>query len=233
VIVFGMRTRGLAGGLALALAVALPGAAPAAAEDDTWYAETLSSSPRGIHATQYWAKGRERMRAETVIAGHRLVSIVNGDLYYAVDATDGKVVAITRSARARKEDARRPRLIGIEGFVIRERGGEVVKSERLAGRACDVWRLTDQRGRREVWVQSDSGDALLPLRVEVYNRQAGVDVRTDYIQWARGLELAERLFLPDPRFSVETMDYAEYVRRSGEGELLVPVLHANLLHGEK
>jgi len=229
---FRMRSAGAVRWIVLGLALGLLGR-PAGADEATWYAETLSSSPRGIHATQYWAKGKDRLRAETVIAGHRLVSIVNGDVYYAVDVTEGKAIAVKRSKWALAEDAKRPRLVGTEGFVIRERGGEVVKSERLAGRPCDVWRLTDQRGRREVWVQQGGDGEMLPLRVEVYNRQAAAEIRTDYVQWASGLELADRIFLPDPRFPVDAMDYDEYVRRSTEGELLMPVLHSNLLHGDK
>ncbi len=206
---------------------------PAHAEEETWHAETLSSSPRGVHVTQYWAKKNDRLRAETVIAGHRLVTIINGDTYYAIDANEGIAIAVKRNARARKNDKKFPRLVGTEGFVIRERGGEKVKTERLAGQKCDVWRLTDQRGRRAVWVQQSGKEEMLPLRVEVYNRQAATEIRTDYTQWASGLELPDRLFEPDPRFDVKELSYEEYVKQAGEGARFPPVLHANLLHGER
>lgn len=212
---------------------AAPKAAAAAKAPATWHAETLSSGPQGVHVTQYWSKGSDRLRAETVIAGHRLVTLVNGPLYYAVDFTAGQAVAIKRSKRALAEDRTRSRLLGLEGFVIKARGGEKVATENLAGRKCDVWRLTDDRGRRAVWVQQEPAKEMLPLRVEIYNRQAGAEIRTDYIQWATGLELPDRLFLPDPGFTLTTLEYEEYVKRSSEGEALVPVLHANLLHGEK
>jgi hypothetical protein len=232
------RRRALAHALALVatlvLTAALGLAAPAAAEDETWHAETLTTSPRGLHVTQYWAKGRSRMRAETVVAGHRLVTIVNGKRYYAIDATDGRVVVIERSKRALADDEERPRMVGVEGFLIQERGGEKVKSERLAGRMCDVYKHTDSSGRQQVWVQQDDDGAQLPMRVEVYSRQAAATIRTDYVQWASGLELPERLFEPDPRFPVQELDYDEYVERSSKGDLPpVPVLHSNLLHGDK
>lgn len=173
------------------------------------------------------------MRAETVIAGHRLITIVNGKRYYAIDATDGKVVDIERGPRALADDQKHPRMIGLEGIVIRERGGEKVKSEDLAGRPCDVYSHTDSSGRQQVWIQKDGSKDQLPMRVEVYSRQAAATIRTDYLQWATGLPLPDRLFQPDPRFPVETLGYDEYVARSAKGDLpSVPVLHANLLHGE-
>lgn len=216
------------------LLFAVLAAFPAAADDETYHAETLSSSPRGIHVTQYWSKGRDRMRAETVVAGHRLVTIVNGGLYYAVDVTVGKAIAVERSARARDGDKRMPRLIGVEGMVLRDRGGEKTKTERLAGQLCDVWKLTDDRGRREVWVQQDEEGEMLPLRVLVYNRKAAAEIRTDYTQWASGIDLPDRLFLPDPRFALEQMSYDDYLARANKGDRsMPPVLHANLLHGER
>jgi hypothetical protein len=226
-----MRARRLRAWLAaLALCGVGAGAAP---EPRTWHAETLSSGPQGVTVTQYWSKGVDKMRAETVIGGHRLVTLVNGELYYAMDVTAGTAVAIKRSKRALAEDRQRSRPLGLEGFVIKARGGEKVASETLSGRLCDVWRLTDERGRREVWVQHEPAKEMLPLRVQIYNRQAGAEIRTDYLQWASGLELAERLFLPDPALTLQRLEYDEYVKRSGAGEALVPVLHAHLLHGDK
>jgi len=221
-------------GLGLALAVALAATAAPAAEEETWHAETLTTSPRGLNVTEYWSKGRNRMRAETVVAGHRLVTIVNGKRYYAIDATTGTVVSIERAARAVADDKKRSRMIGLEGIVIRERGAEKVKSETLAGRKCDVYSNTDASGRQQVWVQQDGSGEQLPLRVEVYNRQAAATIRTDYVQWVSGVPLPDRVFEPDPRFTVETLTYDQYVARSSTADPPpVPVLHANLLHGEK
>ena len=224
--------------LAAVVLTTFAGSGAARAEEPaTWHAEALTSSPRGVQVTQYWSKGSDRLRAETVVAGHRLVSVVNGDLYYAIDVTSGLAIAVKRSPRAIEEGKKRSRLVGLEAFVIRERGGEKVKSEPLAGQMCDVYRLTDSRGRRAVWVQQERGGKtgeMLPLRVEVYNRQAGAEIRTDYVQWASGIELPDRLFLPDPRFSLEEFDYEEYVDRThSKDPPRVPVLHSNLLHGEK
>ncbi|HKJ24039.1 MAG TPA: hypothetical protein VKB65_04400 [Myxococcota bacterium] len=221
-------------GLVLAVALVATAGVAAAAEEETWHAETLTTSPRGLNVTQYWSKGHSLMRAETVVAGHRLVTIVNGKRYYSIDATEGQVVSIERSARALAEDKKRKRMIGLEGFVIRERGGEKVKSEVLAGRECDVYSNTDASGRQQVWIQQDGSGDQLPMRVEVYSRQAAATIRTDYVQWAQGLPLPDRFFEPDPRFSVESLTYDEYVARSSSSNPpAVPVLHANLLHGEK
>ena len=219
---------GLAWALGLSLVASLAGA-----EDATWHAETLTSSPRGVQVTEYWSKGHDRLRAETVIAGHRFVTIVHGGLYYSVDATEGKGIVVKRDARALEDGRRWNRLVGLEGFVIQEKGGEKVKSEPLAGRLCDVYKQTDSRGRRQVWVQHEDAEQMIPLRVEFYNRQAGALIRTDYVQWASGLELPERLFAPDPRFPIEELSYEAYIQRAANGPPVVPVLHTNLLHGEK
>jgi len=219
--------------LALALGLALGAGVAAAEEPETWHAETLTSSPRGLQVTQYWSRGSDRLRAETVVAGHRLVTIVNGERYYSINVTQGTGVAIERNPRAIRDGKRRPRLVGVEGFLIRERGGEKVRSEAVAGRMCDVYKHTDASGRREVWVQQDASGELLPLRVEFYNRQAGAMIRTDYVQWASGLELPDRLFQPDPRFPIQEFGYEEYLKSSSESLPPVPVLHGSLLHGEK
>lgn len=217
-------------GLLSAVAVA---PAALADEPESWHAETLTTSPRGLHVTQYWSTDGDHLRAETVVAGHRLVTIVNGGVYYAIDATAGTALAIQRSDRAKKESKTRKRLVGLEGFVIRERGGEKVREERLGGRMCDVYRLTDAEGKREVWVEQGRQEEMLPLRVEIYNRQAGALIRTDYIQWATGLPLPDRFFEPDPRFTVIELGYEEFVAKSSAGEVPIPVLHANLLHGDR
>jgi len=219
--------------LCAALLAAL--AAPTAAEEEqTWHAETVSSMPSGLQVTDYWSRGRDKMRAETVVAGQRVITIVNGPLYHAINATSGEMLTIERSKRALAADEKRPRPFATEGWVIQERGGEKVREDVLAGRRCDVWRLTDSQGRREVWIHQEPAEVVLPLRVEVYYRKAGTEVRTDYTAWASGLDLPDRLFEPDPRFEVTRVGYDEYVKRSAEGELqVVPVLHANLLHGPK
>jgi len=218
----------LLAGLAAVLLVA-----PAArAEEQTWYAETLTSSPRGVNTTQYWSKGNDRMRAETAFAGHRLITIVNGKTYYALDLNSGQGVAIERSKRALDEAKKRKRLVGLEGLIIRERGGEKVKSEMLGSRKVDVWKNTDSRGRQEVWIQQDGPEDVIPLRVEVYSRQAGAAIRTDYVSWIEGLALPDRMFEPDPRIPLEKFSYDEFLER-GDDAPRVLVLHGNLLHGEK
>ena len=219
--------------LALAVGMGLF-AGVAQAADTTWHAETLTSSPRGVHITSYWSKGRDRMRAETVIGGHRIVTIVNGKDYHALDVTSGTAITIKRSPRSVAATKKWSRLIGLEGFVIKDRGGEKVKSETLGSRMCDVFVNTDQRGKQTVWVQQEGPEEAIPLRVEVYSRQAGAVIRTDYVQWIEGIELPDRLFEPDARFPSEKFDYDDYVAAGNEGKVpAVMILYGNLLHGNK
>ncbi len=219
---------------ALAALAGVVAAGPAPAEPDTWHAEAISTSPHGLHVTQYWSKGRDKLRAETVIAGHRLLTLVNGDTYYTLDLVTGKAVAIERSAKARKDDGTFPRPFAREGWVIDRRGGEKVSEEPLAGSMCDVWRHTTPHGRRVVWVRQEEAQDRIPLRSEVYDRNSTATVKTDYVQWAAGMDLADRFFEPDPRLEVVRMGYDEYLKRSGDGDIgIPPVLHANLLHGSK
>ncbi len=96
-------------GLALlATALLLPAAVPAQEQEepappaqdpeqpalpDTWYAQAYGQGERGILLTHYWSKG-PRFRAEMVIAGHRIVTIVNGEYYTILDVTQGSGVVV-------------------------------------------------------------------------------------------------------------------------------------------
>ena len=63
------------------------------------------------------------------------------------------------------------------------------------GRACEVFRLTDQLGRRELWVTKDK--LRLPVRVVVYRRDTGRTVTTEFINWLTGLSIADGFFEPE------------------------------------
>ena len=64
-----------------------PEGAPATAQEqappapveyhDTWYAQALAHSEIGLNVTHFWSKG-PLLRAETVVVGRRVVTIVNG-----------------------------------------------------------------------------------------------------------------------------------------------------------
>ena len=49
--------------------------------------------------THFWSRGAA-MRAETVVAGHRIVTIVKGEYYYAYDAIAKNGVQIRRTPAA-------------------------------------------------------------------------------------------------------------------------------------
>lgn len=206
-------------------------AVPAVAEDEVWYAQTLQRGSQGIQMTHFWSKG-DRMRAEAVIRGHRIVSIVNGATYHAYDALGNRGISVARSPRAVAEDAKRSRPIGTEGDRLLQAGAEQVRTEEAGGRSCDLYRLTDERGRREVCITSEGGR--FPLWTEVYSRQQGETIRTDYLLWFQPEEIPDGFFEPDPRVQLEVLSYEQYTQRAAKGPVgPVPVLYSNMLHGSR
>ena len=77
-------------------AVVPPGEPP---EMDTWYAQVLARSPVGLNVTHFWSKDR-KLRAETVIAGRRIVTIVDESTYYAYDLLVRTGIAVQRAPTA-------------------------------------------------------------------------------------------------------------------------------------
>ena len=69
-----------------------------AAGPPTWYAQALARGAAGLNVTHFWSKG-PWLRAETVVAGHKVVNIVKGDWYYAYDGLTGRGM---RSAAIRR-----------------------------------------------------------------------------------------------------------------------------------
>jgi len=56
---------------------------------------------------------------------------------------------------------------------------------------------------------------------------------TDYIDWIADPVLTDAFFEPDPRIQLETIEYDDYVKRSGQGPVgPAPVLFSPLLHGK-
>jgi hypothetical protein len=230
------RSRGRLFGCACA-ALAIAAAAGAAErkqaarpEPDSWYAESFSQGERGFLATHYWSKG-SRFRSEIVIAGHRIVTIVNGETYYILDAVGKTGVAIQRSPLAIAADAKRGRPFGREFERLVAGGGEKVKTEKLGGRDCELYRLTNSSGRFEVCVTPE--EPRLPIRVETFNRATGATDSVDYLNWLSGMPLPDAFFEPDPRIELERVDYDDYRKRSVRERIgPAPVLFSYLLHGE-
>jgi len=223
----------------LGLALAALGNAAVAAEKEagkekpaiaSWYAETVSHSDSGMNVTHLWALD-SRFRAETVIGGLELVTIVSGDTYYIYDATTMAGLAIRRSPAAIAEDRRVPRPFGNELDVLIQDGGEKVREETVAGRPADLYRVTDDNGARNVWVTQD--DRRLPIRVEVFNRKSGLKRYKEYIDWAAGLPLADAFFAPDPRVQFQRFELDEYVAKvlAKDPATAIPILYGELLNG--
>jgi len=196
----------------------------------SWYAETVSHSDSGMNVTHLWSLD-SRFRAETVIRGLELVTIVSGDTYYTYDATTMTGIAIRRAPAAIAEDKRAPRPFGNELDLLIRDGGEKVREETVAGRGADLYRVTDDNGARNVWVTQD--DRRLPIRVEVFNRKSGSKRYKEYIDWAAGLPLADAFFVPDPRVSLQRFELDEYVAKvlAKDPATAIPILYGELLNG--
>lgn len=205
-------------------------APPAASGPSTWFAQVLAHADTGLNVSYFWSKGA-KLHAETVIAGRRITTLVSGNTYYAYDAVGQTGVAITRSAKAIAADARGQRPFGREFENLVSQGAERIREEDVMGRACEVYRLTDQLGRRELWVTKDK--LRLPIRIVVFRRDTGRTVTTEFINWLTGLSIADGFFEPESTVALERLDFETYMKRSATGEPIgpVPVLYTDLLVG--
>lgn len=198
----------------------------------SWYARSLVQSQAGIIVWDYWARGR-KLRAETIVGGTPIATFVSGEFYTIVDMLTRKGVAIRRAPEAIAADKTHAgeRAFGREGEELIAKGAEFVRSENLSGRPCKMYRLTDERGKTEVWLTDDKRK--LPVRVEFFLRDSGAKSTTDYIDWIADLELSDPFFEPDSRVELERVEYADYVKRSESGSIVgpAPVLFSHLLHG--
>ncbi len=217
----------------------LAAALPAAAEEPkkpagpaTWYAQALTRGSAGLNVTHLWSKGAS-LRAETVVAGHKIVTIVRGDRYYAYDGLTGQGLSIRREPAAVAADRADERPFAREYDILTGQGAELVREETVVGRRAGIYRLTDELGRRELWVTQDA--LRIPLRIEIFDRESGEQRTTDYVNWQSDLELPDGFFAPDARAALTEMDYTEYLRRStAEGTVgPVPVFYTHLLFKRK
>jgi hypothetical protein len=212
-----------------AAAAAAGAKAPGArGEAPTWFALALAHSELGINVAYFWSKGA-KMRAETVIAGHKIVSIVNGDVYTAFDATSREGIAIGRAPEAIAKDAPGRRPFGREVEVIVGQGGEKVGEEEIGGRLCERYRVTDDAGRREVWVTKD--ELRLPVRLQIYTRLSGKTIHTDFVNWAAELPIDDAFFEPDADLRLTRLSYLEFSERQFAPIGPVPILYMDLLTG--
>jgi hypothetical protein len=196
----------------------------------TWYAQAFSHGPGGINITHFWSKG-SYLRAETIIAGHKIVTIVKDEWYYAYDATRANGIRVRRTPAARAMDAPYRRPFGNDALKLIRQGAEKIREETLHGRDTEVYRLTDRRGRRTVWVTKDALN--IPLRIEMYSRATKTTQVTDYTDWLTGLTLPDRYFEPERVVLIESYEFEQYAhalaRKGSVGP--VPVLYDDLLRG--
>jgi hypothetical protein len=197
----------------------------------SWYALRVTRGDTGVIVTNLWSAGRN-LRAEAVLSGVPIVQLVSGEWYYVIDGLGQTGVAIRRSPKALQadlgRDARRP--FGNEAADLQARGAELVREEEVGGRKARVLRLTDAMGRHEVWVTDDA--SALPIRIDSTDRDSGVHVVTDYVDWLSEMNLPPAFFEPDPRIQVERLEYEEYRQRASQGRVgPAPVLFSDLLHG--
>jgi outer membrane lipoprotein-sorting protein len=209
-----------------------PAAEPAEKAATSWYAQRITHGDTGIAVEHYWSKGR-KLHAELVVQGASIQTIVAGEFYTILDMTNQKGVRIRRSPAALELDEQKPneRPFGRDGEDLVAKGAEFVRSDNLADRPCRVLRITDEVGKREVWVSDDKKK--LPLRIDFWARASGMHTTTDYIDWIADPVLSDAFFEPDPRIQLETIEYDDYVKRSGQGPVgPAPVLFSPLLHGK-
>jgi hypothetical protein len=196
----------------------------------TWYAQALAQGPGGLNVTQFWSKA-SKLRAETVVAGHKVVTIVNGDWYTAYDATKGLGIRVRRTKEALANDAPFKRPFGNEAVKLIKLGAEKIRTESFHGRDASVFQLTDRLGRRTVWATTDALN--IPLRIEFYNRRTATKQATDYIDWLTGLVIPDDFFTPEPRIEITSYEFEEYAQFTSKigGVGPVPVLYMDLLRG--
>jgi len=214
-------------------------AQPAMAEKDkhiekpvipSWYTQSYTRSDTGLTITYLWSL-KSKFRAETVVRGHNLVTIVNGDTYYTYDALTMAGIAIRRAPAALAAESPDRRPFGNEGQLLIDQGGEKIREENIAGRLADVYQITDEHGRRIAWMTQD--DRRLPIRIELFSRRSGSTRYKEYVDWITGLPVADAFFEPEPSIQFQHFELDEYIKHTiakGSAATL-PILYQELLHG--
>jgi hypothetical protein len=166
------------------------------------------------------------------VLGRKLVTIVNGDRYVAWDGLAQVGLDLGRAKAAIAADAKRERPFGNELERAIAQGAEKVGEEQIQGVDCDVYRITDERGRREVWVLK--GESKLPVRTVVFDRSRGSRIQTDWINWQHGIPIEDGFFSPEGGIAYERHSFEEYSQKVAQGERIgaVPILYIDLLAGD-
>lgn len=157
-----------------------------------YFATTLGRSDYELVLVQYWSKGA-RFRAETIVTGHPIITVVDAGWYYTWDGLTGEGYAIARDEAAIAADQRRARPFGMELDELRDQGGTKIQSEELGGVQVDVYQVSDDAGRRTLWIDAERE---LPVRLETFNRATGRTGTLDWISWIPGLVIPDAFFQP-------------------------------------
>jgi outer membrane lipoprotein-sorting protein len=196
----------------------------------SWYTSTIAKDQTGgFLLMHFWSKG-PLLRSEAVIAGRPIVTIVDATTYYIFERVSGQGVAIERSARAINQDATRGRPFANDLDDLIANGGELIETRQTTAGPVDIYRLTDETGRRTIWMSTKV--PRVPLRVETFDRASASTGEIEYVNWIYGAEIPDSFFAPEPRIEFEKLSYAEYKRRLGRETIgPAPVLYRDLLHG--
>jgi len=220
-------------GVAVVLAAMLA-AAPVHAEGEkdsapeTWYARMLARNESQLTVTYFWSRGA-KMRAETVVAGQLIVTIVNGDTYYTYSPSGGGGLAVERAPEAIAADATSGRPFGQEVELLLDQGAEKVGEETFRGRMCDVYRVTDNDGKRQIW--ATQGEPRVTSRIEIFRRAAGTTQYLDYDQWLRGIPIADGFFEPHAGLDLKRYSLSEYLVEATRDGTLGAIQFLHLLTG--
>jgi hypothetical protein len=183
------------------------GVAPSSQEAG-YFATTLGRSEFEMVLVQYWSKGA-RFRAETIVTGHPIITVVDAGWYYTWDGLTGEGYAIKRDEAAIAADQRRGRPFGMELRELRDQGGTKIQSEELGGVQVDVYRVTDAAGRRTLWIDAEQE---LPVRLETFSRATGRTGTLDWISWIPGLVIPDAFFQPATDLALIRFEsYAAYL----------------------
>jgi len=185
--------------------------------DVGFWATSRARTDYEVVIVQYWSVG-PLLRAEAVTRGQNIVTLVNGDYYYAYDALTNSGYRIRRTAGAIAADSGRKRPFGMHLQEILDQGGEKIKEETFGGIPVDVYRLTNDEERRTLWVQKESDS--IPVRIETYDRRRGRTARLDWINWISGLKVPPSFFVPPVEVKFEEFDsYQDFLVRLAAGSV--------------
>ncbi len=195
----------------------------------TWHATVFFSNGETYRIIHYWSAGSS-MRAETLISGHPITTIVRGDRYVAFDRLTGEGIDVERSPAAIAEDRGRLRPFGIELDELKKSGGERVEETTMSGVPVEVWRLTNDASRRTVWVSQKAPH--VPIRAETFVRGSSQTLVFDYSSWRFDLELPAAFFTLPSDAQIDRYGHAEYLAKSAREPIgRAPILYPDLLYG--